>query len=147
MSGFEVSRTIDAPIDVVWDVLVDVERMPEWTSSMRTVQLLNGAVLQRGSLVRITQPWLRPATWVVDLLDPPRHFTWRSRTGPVETVAGHLLEDRGTTTQANLSIRHSGPGSGVVGLLTGPLIRRYVEREITGLKARAEELVSRSRHR
>ena len=147
MVGFAFSRTIHAPIDVVWGVLVDVERMPEWTSSMRTVRLITGSALRRGSRVHIRQPWLQPATWVVDLLDPPRHFTWRSRTGPVETVAGHLLEDRGATTEATLSVRHSGPGAGVVGLLTGPLVRRYMDREMSGLKARAEELVDRSEPR
>jgi uncharacterized membrane protein len=144
MAGFAISRTIHAPIDVVWGVLVDVERMPEWTSTMRAVRLTTGSVLRRGSRVHITQPWLPPATWVVELLDPPRHFTWRSRTGLVETVTGHLLEDRGATTEATLSVRHSGPGAGFVGLLTGPLLRRYVEREMSGLKARAEELVGRS---
>jgi uncharacterized membrane protein len=40
--GYQVSTTIQAPIDLAWSALVDVERMPEWTSSMRSVRLLDG---------------------------------------------------------------------------------------------------------
>lgn len=138
MPDHEVSTTIGAPIDVVWGVLSDVERMPEWTSSMRSVQLLGAERLGRGSRVRIKQPWLPVSTWTVDLFDPPRYFSWRARTGLIETSAAHLLEDLGPTTLATLSIRHSGPGAALVGLLVAPLTRRYLDREVGGLKLRAE---------
>ena len=138
MPSYEVSSTIGAPIDVVWSVLVDVERMPEWTSSMRSVRLLDGSGLGRAGRVRIKQPWLAASTWTVDLFDPPRYFSWRSRSGPVETTAAHSLEDLGHATAATLSISHSGPGAAIIGLLIAPLTRRYVDRELRGLKARAE---------
>lgn len=138
MPSYEVSTSIAAPIDVVWSVLVDVERMPEWTTSMRSVRLLDASGLGRGSRVRIKQPWLAASTWTVDLFDPPRYFSWRSRSGPVETTAAHSLEDLGHATAATLSISHSGPGAAIIGLLIAPLTRRYVDRELRGLKARAE---------
>lgn len=144
MSGYQVSTTIEAPIDLAWSVLMDVERMPEWTSSMRSVRLLDGEVLRRGSRVHIKQPWLRAATWTVDLFDPPRHFSWRSRTGTIETVASHLLEDRDHTTVATFTVQHEGPGAWVVALLTGPLTRRYVNRELSGLRTRTEQLANPS---
>jgi uncharacterized membrane protein len=139
--GYQVSTTIEAPIDLAWSVLVDVERMPEWTSSMRSVRLLDGE-LRRGSRVHIKQPWLRAAIWTVDLFDPPIHFSWRSRTGTIETVASHLLEDRDHATVATFAIQHEGPGAGVIALLTGPLTRRYVDRELSGLKTRTEQLAN-----
>ena len=142
MPGFEVSTTIQAPIDLAWSALADVERMPEWTSSMRSVQLLDGKALRQGSRVRIKQPWLPAAIWTVELFDPPRHFSWRSRTGLTKTVASHQLEDRGHTTVATFGIQQDGPGARVIALLTRPLTRRYVERELSGLKARTEQLAN-----
>ena len=142
MLEHQKSITIDAPIDLAWRVLADVEHLPEWTSSMRSVQMLGSESLRRGSRVRIKQPWLPAATWTVELFDPPRHFTWRSRMGSVDTSGSHLLEERGQTTLATFAVQHSGPGAFVVALLTAPLTRRYVERELLGLKTRAEWLAA-----
>jgi hypothetical protein len=91
-------------------------------------------------LTRIKQPWLRAAVWTVDLFDPPRYFSWRSRTGTVETTGGHLLEERDGATRATVTIRHSGSGAALAGLLLGPLVRRYVMWELRGLKARSEQM-------
>jgi Polyketide cyclase / dehydrase and lipid transport len=124
---------------VVWDILVDVERTPEWTPSMRSVHLEVGRVLHRGIRAHIKQPWLRRSTWTVDLFDPPRYFSWHSRSGPIETKAGHQLTDLGTATFATLTIRHSGPGAWLVGSLVRPLERRYVNWELQGLEARAQQ--------
>jgi uncharacterized membrane protein len=107
MNGYRASMLIAAPMDVVWNVLTDVDRMPEWTPTMRFVRVLDGGQLGVGSRVGITQPRLPPATWTVDRFDPPRYFSWRSRTGAVQTVAGHLLEEQGPATLAELTIEHS----------------------------------------
>jgi uncharacterized membrane protein len=143
MTIYQTSALVGAPIDVVWGVLSDVERMPEWTSTMRSVRLLEGGRLGRGSRARVHQPWLPPATWTVELFDPPRYFSWRSRTGLLETLGGHLLEERGEATLATLTLSQSGPGAAVVGALLNPLLRRYVDRELAGLAARSEQLENR----
>jgi uncharacterized membrane protein len=140
LTGYRVSTTIAAPIDLVWRVLTDVERMPDWTASMRSVRLVGGGNLHRGSRVHIRQPWLPAASWTVELFDPPRHFSWRSRTGPIDTVGSHLLEECDRTTIATFTIQHHGPGARVVALRTAPITRRHVGRELSGLRARAEHV-------
>ena len=60
----------------------------------------------------------------------------------IETVAAHLLEDRGESTLATLAIQHSGPGAAAVALLGGLLTRGYLRRELAGLTARAEALAA-----
>jgi hypothetical protein len=109
---------------------------------MRSVRLLSGPGLGRGSHVHIKQPWLPASTWVVEMFDPPRYFSWRARTGTVETLGAHLLEEHGSSTAATLSIRHEGPGSALADVLFGPLTRRYMAREVAGLKERSEALVN-----
>ena len=61
----EVSVEIDRPANLVWPVLVDVERWPEWTASMISVQRLDSAPFGIGSRVRIRQPKLKTMVWRV----------------------------------------------------------------------------------
>lgn len=138
MLEYHASTVIAAPVDQVWRIICAVEDMPRWTATMRSVQILGGTVLGRATRVHIKQPWLPASIWTVDLFDPPRYFSWRSRTGSIETLAGHHLEDRGPVTAVTFSIRHSGPGSAVFGPAIMTISRRYVDRELFGLKARAE---------
>ncbi len=138
MLSYDASTVIGAPIDQVWRIICDVGQMPQWTTTMRSVQILGGSALGRSSRVRIKQPWLPTSVWTVDLFDPPRYFSWRSRTGSIETVAGHQLEDRGPVTAVTFSIRHSGRGAAVVGPVIMQLSRRYVDRELSALKSRLE---------
>ena len=65
---YEEQITIDAPAAAVWAVLVDVERWPRWTASVRAVSLLGPAPLQVGSKVRVRQPRMPAMTQPVRAL-------------------------------------------------------------------------------
>lgn len=73
---YEVSADIAAAAERVWSVLVDVERMPMWTSSMTRVERLDGGPFGMGSRVRIKQPRLPVAVWRVCELTPLSSFSW-----------------------------------------------------------------------
>ena len=64
----EHSITIPAPQDVAWAVTVDVERWPEWTPTMQSVERLERGPFGVGSTAKIKQPQLPPATPVKELL-------------------------------------------------------------------------------
>jgi uncharacterized membrane protein len=130
---------IDAGVATVWQVLADVERWPEWTSSVRSVELLDGA-LAVGGRVRIRQPKFPPVVWEVTELAPGTAFTWVSRTPGARAVGRHELLDGGDgTTTAVLTISQTGPVGTIVGLVTRGLTRRYVALEAKGLKDRSEQ--------
>jgi uncharacterized protein YndB with AHSA1/START domain len=136
---FEMKVEIEATPEKVWATLTDVERWPEWTASMTTLERLNGDTLALGARVRIKQPGMPTLVWTVTQFDLGLSFSWRSTSPGVATVGTHLIEgaagDRVTVT---LSIHQSGMLAPVVGLFTSTKTRRYVNMEAQGLKQRCE---------
>jgi uncharacterized membrane protein len=141
IDGVEQGTGIDvaAPARHVWDVLVDVERWPEWTDSVTSVRLLGGGPLAVGSRVELSQPRIPTGTYTVTELEPGSVFVWEQRQ-PGSTVSAHHvctpLPDGGTRVELRVVM------VGVIGRVVGRLYRRLTERylamEVTGLKARAE---------
>jgi uncharacterized protein YndB with AHSA1/START domain len=141
MGGVEqrVSLEVAASPDRVWEVLVDVERWPEWTESVTSVRPLDDGPLALGSRVEVAQPRIPTGTYTVTSLEPGRAFTWEQRQ-PGSTVSAHHtcapLPDGGTRVE--LAVVMSGAVGGVVGRLYRGLTGRYLAMEAAGLKARAE---------
>jgi uncharacterized protein YndB with AHSA1/START domain len=141
MTSMEARTSIDvaAPPDRVWEVLVDVERWPEWTDSVTSVRSLDPGPLAVGARVEISQPRIPTGTYTVTALDPGSAFTWEQRQ-PGSTVSAHHecipLPDGGTRVE--LRVVMGGAVGGVVGRLYRKLTERYLAMEAAGLKARAE---------
>lgn len=137
-----VTETVQvaAPPERVWAVLADVQDWPSWTPTTRSVRLLDGPTLTEGSRVRIEQPRLPPAEWVVSEYVPGRSFRWTARGPGVVTVADHEVvpADDPARSTVTLRLEQTGPLSGVLGLVAGRLTRRYVATEARSLKARCE---------
>jgi len=139
----EARTSIDvaASPDRVWEVLVDVERWPEWTASVSSVRPLDPGPLAVGSRVEISQPRIPTGTYTVTALEPGSAFTWEQRQSGSTVSAHHAcvrLPDGGTRVE--LRVVMSGPVGGVVGRLYRKLTERYLTTEAAGLKARAESI-------
>ena len=136
------SIDVEAPVQQVWDVLRDVERWPEWASTVTSVRRLDDGPLAVGSKARIEQPRIPPTEYVVTELEPGRPFTWVA-TGPgVRTTARHLLEERGAgSTRVTLAVEQAGPVGVVMGRFYRRLTDRYLTAEAEGIKARSERQV------
>jgi len=137
---YQVSVDIKATADKVWSVLTDVERWPEWSSSMAKLRRLDRGPFERGTRVRVKQPKLLTAVWTVVDIEPKHSFTWTATNGGVTTVTDHrLAPEPNDTVTVTISVRQAGPLSWLVGMLTSGLTRRYVNMEAEGLKRRCEE--------
>jgi uncharacterized membrane protein len=133
------SIDVEAPIERVWAVLCDVERWPEWATTVTSVRRLDDGPLAVGSRARIEQPKIPPTEYVVTDLEPGRSFTWVA-TGPgVRTTARHVLEPvRTGGTRVTLAVEQAGPVGAVVGRFYRRLTERYLAAEAEGIKARSE---------
>jgi hypothetical protein len=130
---------IDAPLDRIWAVLIDVERWPEWTASVRRAEKVDSGPLTAGSRVLVEQPNLRTSHYRVDVVRAPEDFTWTTRSPGVTTRAGHVLAPIGDgRVRMELTLDQSGPLAPLIGRLYGSLLRRYLGLEAEGLKRRCE---------
>jgi hypothetical protein len=140
---FIYSIDVNASPERIWTVWTDVERWPEWTASMRRLEVLGGGPLGSGSRVRIEQPRLPPAVWRVTAFEPAREFTWVAGAPLLTTVASHQIEPRPAGGSiVTMTLEQKGPLWWPFGWLTKGLTRRYVEMERDGLKRRAEGVLN-----
>jgi uncharacterized membrane protein len=139
-TDFKITVEIPAPPPLVWSVLADVERWPEWTASVSSVKRLSLGPFQVGSRVRIQQPKLPPAFWHVTELNTGASFTWVSRAPGVRVTAQHSLEASAMGSCVTLSIRYEGLLGGLLARWVGNLNEDYLAMEASGLQARCTEL-------
>lgn len=135
-----VPVNIDAPPEQVFAVLCDVERWPEWTSTMTSVQRMESGPFAVGSSARVRQPGLLPAVWQVTEFEDKRNFTWATRAPGVRMSASHLIEPQGAGSRVTLSLELMGLMAPVVLRLFGGLMERYITTESQGLKKRCESV-------
>jgi uncharacterized protein YndB with AHSA1/START domain len=136
--NYEITVDIDAPPARVWDVMIDVEKWPEWTASMSSVKRLDAGELRVGSRVRIKQPRLAPATMTITHIEPDKCFTWRTTAPGVEVTATHTIIEKGKGSQVVLSLYFDGLVGGIIARATRSLNERYIAYEAAGLKKRSE---------
>jgi uncharacterized membrane protein len=131
-------QTIDAPVDVVWQLTTDVTDWPTYMPTVQSVERLDEGPLRMGARARIKQPGQRAAVWEVTTFEAGREFSWRSDRRGVSLTGVHRMAPDGDGTRNTLTIEMTGPLAPVMGLLLGPLMRRVLRTENGCFKARAE---------
>ena len=138
---FETSVDVDAPGDVLWMVLLDVESWPELTPSMTAVTKSADGRLEVGSSVWIKQPRLPRTEWVITELDDGSRFVWEARGMGVRSTAAHEIHDpTPDRCRLRLVLDMAGPFGAAFGSIYGGMNRRYMDLEAAGLKRKAESL-------
>ncbi|HZS58867.1 MAG TPA: SRPBCC family protein [Gemmatimonadaceae bacterium] len=138
-----MSKTYDTVIDIraasdrVLAILSDVERWPEWTSTMTSIRRLDAGPFRVGSRARVEQSKLKPAVWRVTELDDT-HFTWTTSGPGIRMTARHDIEPTKTGSRVTLSLEFSGLLAWLAVRVAGELAERYIAAEAAGLKKRSE---------
>jgi uncharacterized membrane protein len=131
------TQDIPAPVATVWALTTDVERLPEVTPTMTSVERLDEGPLSVGSRVRIRQPGQPAREWTVTELDRDRRFAW-STSALGSTMTGvHELDAIDGGTRNTLAIELDGWSSRIVGVLLGRVLRRAMATENEGIRAAA----------
>ncbi len=145
----EVSRYVFAPATVVWEVLTDWERQPEWMVDAQTVEILGER--RNGVGVRMRVPTRVFGVTVEDVLEVT---DWREAERLEARHVGSVIEG---VAAFELRSTHMGtrltwweeidPPLGLLGelaatLLARPLVARVFARSLDGLKRRCEREVS-----
>lgn len=132
---------IDAPPEIVWNVMADVEKWPEWTPSMRKIEKMGDKPFGKGASFRVAPRGAPRSVWTVTECDEDRSFFWEARSANAHAVAGHVIEPHGAGSLVTLSVDVTGSWMvKVLGPLMAMTIRRSVRQEAEGLKRRSEEL-------
>jgi uncharacterized membrane protein len=137
---YETSTTTTAEPPRLWAVLRDVERWPDWIEVYEEVRLLDAGEVAVGSRAHVKQRGLAGGDWTVTEAEEGRVFTWESRQPGVRLVGRHAVSaepDGGS--RLTLGFEMTGAWSGVMGILLGRKVRRYVDLEAERLAAVAAE--------
>ncbi len=150
---------IDAPIETVWSLTLDVTELPAISpTTMSSVELLDAEPLAPGSRVRIKQPRQRARIWTVETIAQPHTFGWSTTLGPLRLRATHRLtsaaKESGAAgesgaavadgaagrlgTRNELTLELTGPGQRLATALLGPTMRRALAAENAGFTRAAE---------
>jgi len=136
-----VERTIDinAPPERVWAVMVDVERWPEWTESIRSVERLTGEPFGLASEARLRVKGAPESTvWRVTEYTERQSFTWETHARGVHSRASHVIDPEGDGSRVTLSVTNSGWPARLFAPFIAMIGRRNLRLEAEGLKRRCE---------
>lgn len=135
----DVHLIIDAPVDVVWARLVEVESWPSWTRSMTEVTKADDGPLHTAATVWIRQPKLGRRPWTIGAYDEGRRFDWSTKLPGMTVTAAHTVETvTNDSTRLSFVVRTSGPLATVLTPLLRPMMRTSIGQEMAGIKGAAE---------
>src|SRR5262245_19552023 len=103
----KVSIEIDRPPQIVWPIMADVERWPDWTPTVSEVKRLDSSPFGLGSRVRVRQPRLKPLVWQVSNFIQGRLFTWEARSPGLFIIASHEVVPSGRGSTVVLTLKQS----------------------------------------
>lgn len=138
----ETSVSINADIRTTWSVLTDLERWPDWTPSVRAIEVLDAGAIAPGTRAKLELKGTPASTWTVTDVSEYRSFAWSASMRGVTSVANHVIEPYGTGVVVRLSLEFSGIGARLFRTMIRKTALANMEMEAAGLKARVEAVAA-----
>ena len=131
-----IEQTVDvnAPVQRVWDVTVDLAAWPSWNPTVSTVEVLDAPPLRPGLRARLKQPGNRPAMWTVTRVVEGEIYEWETRAIGMVVTALHRFEPTSNGTHVILSIDVDGPTTPLLGWIVARVSRKFLPMEAAALK-------------
>jgi uncharacterized membrane protein len=148
MSQVHAMIEIDAPVDRVWDTVMDPDRFGDWVTIHRSVQSVSSRPLTTGSTMQQT---LRMhgvsfhVNWTLTDVSPPHRADWEGR-GPAGSRAyiHYQLSGRdGQPTRFDYTNEFSAPGGRLGSMASRVFVGGASEREAHNSLQRLKALLER----
>jgi uncharacterized protein YndB with AHSA1/START domain len=149
MSTVHVSTRIQAPIEEVWETVMDPSRFGEWVTIHRWVRdvsaqpLRKGATMYQGLHVRGVPIHVH---WTLIDVDPPRHAEWEGQ-GPAHSRARiryELSADGDHATEFEYINEFTPPGGRLGTMASRVIVGGASEREAINSLARLKALLEKT---
>ena len=128
----EESIEIAKPVEVVYTLIRDLERAPDWQDSLESVDV------QAGKEVRYIGGRKHESTFVIQEDDPPRRLAITSDSGPASVRASFDLQPSGDGTRVDFTLDIELRG---VARFAGGMVKGAVQRGAQDSLRRLKELV------
>ena len=140
MPSVVTSVTINAPIEKVFDTIVDPELTAQWSAGISEVTNIKGNHWEKGSTADFTYHVLGmkfTQHMITSEIEKPRKVTYLMEGGFPGTF-GFTLDPQGQATKVDTRIDYSVPG-GIIGKIANQLLlermnKRNMENSAEGLK-------------
>jgi uncharacterized protein YndB with AHSA1/START domain len=148
MSEVRLKIGIDAPMDRVWEVVMDPTRLSEWVTIHRSVRDISDQPLRRGSTMQQVLH-IRGVSfhvhWKVVEAEPPNRAEWDGR-GPAHSRARIVYQLSGggeETTTFEYTNEFTPPGGRLGNVASRMIVRDASEREARNSLSRLKALLER----
>jgi uncharacterized protein YndB with AHSA1/START domain len=149
MSVVQVTARIDAPLEDVWNTIMDPSRLKDWVTIHRAVRDVSTNPLRRGSTMEQTLH-LRGVTfrvhWTLVDVSPPNHAEWQGQ-GPAHSQARiryELSADDDGATVFDYTNEFTAPGGRLGIAASKVIVGDASEREASNSLARLKALLEKT---
>lgn len=148
MSIVHAKIEIQAPVQRVWDTVMDPQRLSDWVTIHRSVKEISAQPLNKGATMQQVLH-MRGVSfnvhWTLADMHAPNHAEWEGR-GPANSralIRYELSGDQGGPTHFDYTNEFTPPGGRIGNLASRVIVGAASEREANSSLARLKSLLER----